>query len=67
MYRLRLEAVGDTVEVAHIGDNHHDLAATARSFVAEAIQDEAQRTRVLNLLDELLVEQELLTEEELAA
>jgi exonuclease SbcD len=67
LYRLRLEPIGETVDVARVGDNHHDVAATARSFVAEAIQYEAQRIRVLNLLDELLVEQELVTEEELAA
>jgi exonuclease SbcD len=64
MYRLRLEPIGETVEVARVGDNHHDVAATARAFVTEVIQDEAQRTRVLSLLDELLVEQGLLTQEE---
>jgi exonuclease SbcD len=68
MYRLRLEPVGETVEVASVGDNHHDVAGTARSFVADAIQDEAQRARVLDLLDELLVEQGLLNnDEEMAA
>src|SRR5262249_24985562 len=44
MYRLRLEPIGETVEVARVGDNHHDVAATARAFVSEVIQDQAQRT-----------------------
>ncbi|MDQ6877557.1 MAG: exonuclease SbcCD subunit D [Candidatus Dormibacteraeota bacterium] len=56
MYRLHLQPIGEGVQVAHLGDNHHDVATTARTYVAEAIEDDVRRVRVLTLLDELLEE-----------
>jgi hypothetical protein len=56
IYRFKYEPIGAGVEVARPGDDHHDVATTARTYVSEAIQDDVRRGRVLTLLDELLKE-----------
>ena len=46
--------VGEAIQTTRSDLDRHDVATTARRFVAESIVDEAQRMRVLALLNQLM-------------